>query len=255
MERSDLLAQLRARPPGQRVIVALDLPGATPALALARSLGSAASMVKVGLELFTAAGPEIVYGLRALGRDVFLDLKLLDIPQTIAGAARAAAGLGARMLTVHASAGRRGLTAAAEAVAAAAPAGGPRPAVLAVTVLTSFTAAELEEVAPSPETLPERVLRLASLAWECGADGLVCAPTDLPRLRAALGPEPLAVVPGIRPAPVPGGQPAGDDQRRTASAAAALAAGADYLVIGRPITGAPDPAAALSALSKELTDR
>jgi orotidine-5'-phosphate decarboxylase len=249
MERTRLLELLRARPDGARVITALDVPDASRALALARALGPDARLVKVGLELFSAAGPQVVAGLREMGREVFLDLKWHDIPQTIAGAARVAAGLGATLVTVHAAAGRRGLAAAAEALAGAAG-GGPRPALLAVTVLTSLAPEELNEIAPSPEPLAERVARLARLAWECGCDGVVCAPPDLPSLRAALGPAPLAVTPGIRPAA--GG---GDDQRRVATPAAAMAAGADFLVVGRPITGAADPAAALRAIVSELAER
>jgi len=249
MERSALLAALRARPTRGRVITALDVDAAGRALALAGRLGPEGRLVKVGLELFSAAGPPVVRELRGAGHDVFLDLKWHDIPQTIAGAARAAAALGATFVTVHAAAGRRGLAAAAEALAAAAR-DGARPALLAVTVLTSLSPEELDEVAPSPEPLSARVARLARLAWDCGCDGVVCAAPDLPRLRQEVGPEPLAVTPGIRPA-----AGATDDQRRVATPAAALAAGADFLVVGRPITGAADPAAALREITKELPER
>jgi orotidine-5'-phosphate decarboxylase len=250
MDRSQLLADLRARPSRARVITALDVPDAARAVALARSLGPDGRLVKVGLELFSAAGPAVIESLRAEGREVFLDLKWHDIPQTIAGAARVAARLGATFVTVHAAAGRRGLAAAAEALASASGGGAPRPALLAVTVLTSLAPEELDELAPSSEPLTARVVRLARLAWDCGCDGVVCAAPDLPRLRAALGATPLAVTPGIRPATA-----GGDDQRRVATPAAAVADGADFLVVGRPITGAADPAAALRAIVAELPER
>lgn len=251
MDRTELIASVRASSPRERVITALDVPDADRAVALAQRLGPSGRLVKVGLELFSAAGPRVIERLRALDKDVFLDLKWHDIPQTIAGAARVAASLGAAFVTVHASAGRRGLVAAAEALAAAPPGpSGRRPALLAVTVLTSLAPDELDEIAPSPESLAERVVRLARLGWECGCDGVVCAAPDLPRLRAELGWAPLAVTPGIRPAA--GGD---DDQRRVATPASAMAAGADCLVVGRPITGAADPAAALAAIREELPQR
>ena len=180
-----------------------------------------------------------------MNRRVFLDLKNHDIPNTVASAARVAADLGVAMCTVHASAGRGALSAAAEALAGVGS--GPRPALLAVTVLTSLSEPELAEACPSPDTLAERIDRLARLAWDCGCDGLVCSAADLPRLRAAVGPEPLVVTPGIRPAGT-----ASDDQHRIATPRAALEAGADFLVIGRPITKAGDPAAALAAIADEL---
>jgi orotidine-5'-phosphate decarboxylase len=205
--------------------------------------------VKVGLELFTATGPRVVRDLQDAGKQVFLDLKFHDIPNTVAAAARSAAGLGAALCTVHASTGRRALEAAAEALATA-PAGpdGRRPALLAVTVLTSLGPQELAEIAPSPDSLTERVLRLARLAWDSGCDGLVCAPVDLTALRGELGAEPLVVTPGIRPAGA-----AADDQTRVATAREARDAGADFLVVGRPVARAADPAAALAGLIAELT--
>ncbi len=248
MQRTELLAQLRARPPAERVITALDLPTAAEALAVARALGPAGRLVKVGLELFSAAGPALVDSLRELGKEVFLDLKYHDIPNTAAGAARVAARLGAAMLTIHAAAGPRALGAAAEALATTTAAGARRPALLAVTILTSLDQAELDALLPSPLNLQQRVQRLSRVAWEAGCDGLVCAGPDLPGLRQELGNEPLAVTPGIRLLAA-----AGDDQRRIATPGAALAAGADFLVIGRPITRAPDPAAALREIARELT--
>ncbi|MBA4378075.1 MAG: orotidine-5'-phosphate decarboxylase [Gemmatimonas sp.] len=249
MNREQLLASLRGAPVVERVITALDVADRDGALRLAAALGPRGRLVKVGLELFTAAGPAVVADLRAAGRDVFLDLKLKDIPNTVAGAVRAACALDVSLLTLHADGGRRMLEAAVAAAQAGA-AGGRRPALLAVTVLTSLDAAELEETAPGVGTPAERVVRLARLAWEAGCDGIVCAPPDLPALRAALGPGILAVTPGVRPA---GG--AGDDQRRIATPAGAIADGADYLVVGRPVTQAADPGAALLAITEELSRR
>jgi orotidine-5'-phosphate decarboxylase len=248
MRREELIARLRALPPQRRLITALDVPDAPSALALAGRLGPSGGFVKVGLELFSAAGPAVVTALREQGRDVFLDLKYHDIPNTVASAARQAARLGASLCTIHAGNGRAALAAAAAALAETAPGpDGCRPALLAVTVLTSLSAAEAEEVAPGGGTLPDRVARLAQLAWDSGCDGLVCSAADLPALRRVIGPEPLAVTPGIRPA---GGSL--DDQKRIATPAEAAAAGADFLVIGRPVTQAPDPAAALAAIAAEF---
>lgn len=248
MERSSLIANLRAIPAGDRVITALDVPTGAAAVALAERLGPHGPLVKVGLELFTAAGPQVVRDLQGVDKQVFLDLKFHDIPNTVAAAARSAAALGAALCTVHASTGRRALAAAAEALQKA-PAGpnGRRPALLGVTVLTSLGPEELQEIAPSPDGLAERVLRLARLAWDSGCDGLVCAPVDLPLLRRELGAEPLVVTPGIRPAGA-----ATDDQTRVATAREARDAGADFLVVGRPVARADDPAAALAALAAEL---
>jgi orotidine-5'-phosphate decarboxylase len=246
MDRSRLIAQLREVPVRRRIITALDVPTGREAVSLAASMGRGDHFVKVGLELFSAAGPEVVERLLAMHRRIFLDLKYNDIPNTVASAARVAADLGAAMCTVHASAGRSALTAAARALADAAG-GGPRPALLAVTVLTSLSEEELAETSPSPDTLADRIDRLARLAWDCGCDGLVCSAADLPRLRAAVGPEPLVVTPGIRPAGA-----SVDDQHRIATPASALADGADFLVVGRPITRAENPAAALAAIADEL---
>jgi orotidine-5'-phosphate decarboxylase len=248
MDRHELIGRLRALPPGRRLITALDVPDGASALALAAALGPAGGFVKVGLELFSAAGPPVVCALRELGRDVFLDLKYHDIPNTVAAAARQATRLGASLCTVHAAAGRAALEAAAAALAdePVGP-GGQRPALLAVTVLTSLSAADMEEIAPGAGTLPERLARLARLAWDSGCDGLVCSAADLGDLRRVVGPEPLVVTPGIRPAA--GGA---DDQKRVATPRQAAAAGADFLVIGRPVTQAPDPAAALAAIAAEF---
>lgn len=225
-----------------RVIVALDCADAATALALARRLDPSRCRVKVGKELFTSAGPGLVEQLHAAGFEVFLDLKFHDIPNTVAGACRAAAALGCWMINVHASGGRAMLGAAREALAPA-PA---RPLLIAVTVLTSLDRAALGEIGIDAEPALQ-VERLAALALECGLDGVVASPRETVRLRRRFGAGPLLVTPGIRP---PGA--AADDQKRTATPAEALRDGADYLVIGRPITRAADPAAALAAIDASL---
>lgn len=233
-----------ARPdrPARRLIAALDTADAARAAGWARALAPRCGALKVGLELYAAAGPAAVRAV-AEHAPVFLDLKLHDIPNTAAGAVRALLPLRPAMLTLHAAGGAAMLAAAREA---AETAGAERPVLLAVTVLTSLDAAALAAtgVADPPEA---QVLRLARLALAAGADGLVCSPREAAALRAALGPGPLLVVPGVRPA----GSDAGD-QARTATPAEAVAAGADWIVLGRPLTGAPDPAAAAEAVAREL---
>ena len=248
MNRENLISHLRGLPAERRIITALDVPGQQPALDLARRLGTGGGFVKVGLELFSAAGPEVVAQLRDMDRNIFLDLKYHDIPNTVASAARRAAAMGASLCTMHAQAGRGAMTAAAEALATAeVPDGAVRPALLAVTVLTSLSEEEIQEVRPSGDNLDEAVVRLARLAWDCGCDGLVCSAADLPRLREAVGPEPLVITPGIRMA---GGST--DDQHRVTTPRMAVEAGADFLVVGRPITKAEDPAAALAAIADHM---
>ena len=225
------------------LIVALDYANERDALVLADQLDPAACRVKVGKELFTACGPAIVEHLQERGFDVFLDLKFHDIPQTVAKACRAAARLGVWMLNVHASGGSTMLRAAREAVNDAA--GTQRTLLVAVTVLTSMNDAALREVGVN-SSVQDQVGRLATLAAECALDGIVCSALEASRLREAV-PELLRVTPGIRPA-----QYAEDDQRRIMTPAAALAAGSDFLVVGRPITAAEDPAQALSQILSEL---
>lgn len=232
--------------PGPRLIVALDYAAAAPAERLASRLDPRRCRLKVGKELFTAAGPQLVRELVARGFDVFLDLKFHDIPNTVAGAVRAAAELGVWMVNVHASGGRRMMQAAREALGAVA---GRRPLLIAVTVLTSMEAHELEETGVRGG-LEEQVLRLAGLAIDCGLDGVVCSAREAPLLRARFGAHPVLVTPGIRPASAPA-----DDQRRTLTPAEAIAAGSDFLVVGRPVTGAPDPAAALAAILSDMSYR
>jgi len=218
------------------VIVALDRPSAPEALALVERLPAEGAFYKVGLELFIAAGPNIVRDLQERGARVFLDLKLHDIPNTVGEAARRAAALGVDLLTVHASGGRRMLESARSAVE------GSPTQVLAVTVLTSLTGEELQDGWGRRERLSveEEVLRLAARALEWGAHGLVASPVELRGIRQAFGTAPTLVAPGIR---LQGDD--AHDQRRVSTPEEAAAAGADYLVIGRSITGSPDPARAL----------
>ncbi len=228
----------------ERLIVALDFPTAAPALALVERLDKQCRWFKVGLELFLAEGNSFVYTLREQGFKVFLDLKLHDIPNTVASAVRSVSRCGASLLTVHAAGGAEMLAAAAEAVA-----GLPDPpALLAVTVLTSMNDNALAGVGVEAPML-EQVLRLGRLALAAGIAGLVCSSEEVGRLRADLGSSPILVVPGIR---LPG-SPLGD-QRRVATAAEAIAAGASKLVVGRPITRAGDPAATYAAMLNEIAE-
>jgi orotidine-5'-phosphate decarboxylase len=230
--------------PRDRLIVALDVPALAEAEALVERLAGVVSTFKVGSQLFTAAGPAAVAAVGRRGGHVFLDLKYHDIPATVAGAVREAARLGVQLLTVHASGGAAMVRAAA---AAAEEAGRARPRVLAVTVLTSLDRAALQRELQVAVAVEGQALHLALLARAAGADGVVASPREAARLRAALGPAALIVTPGIRAA-----RAAADDQARVATAAAARQAGADYLVVGRPVTGAPDPARAAAALVEEI---
>jgi orotidine-5'-phosphate decarboxylase len=230
--------------PAERLIVALDVPGLAEAEALVARLAGVVSTFKVGAELFTAAGPAAVELCQKRGARVFLDLKYHDIPATVAAAVRAAARLGVRLLTVQAAGGSAMLRAAAEA---ARDAGAERPRVLAVTLLTSLDRGMLQRELQVPIAVEGHVLHLADLARASGCDGVVASPWEARRLREAMGPDWLIVTPGIRPATAAAG-----DQVRVATPAAARRAGADYLVVGRPITAAPDPAAAAAAILAEL---
>ena len=229
------------------LVVALDTSERSEILALAGALTGRVGMFKLGLEAFSACGPALVGEVRALGVPVFLDLKLHDIPNTVEKAARNCARLGVSLLTTHAGGGAAMLQAAVAGAAAGAPAGEERPRVLAVTVLTSLDDAALDELGV-PGGAAARVQAWAGLAHRCGCDGVVCSPQEITALRTALGGEFILLTPGIRPA----GQDAGD-QRRVATPRAAVAAGATYLVIGRPITAAADPVAATDAILDELT--
>jgi len=223
-----------------RLIVALDVSSSEQARALVSRLGTAPGAYKVGSQLFTAAGPSFVAELVDAGHAVFLDLKFHDIPNTVASAVSAATRLGVAFVDVHASGGRAMLQAAA-----AARAGRPTR-LLAITVLTSHTASTLDEIGTA-ESVEDSVRRLARLARDAGADGVVASPNEVALIRAECGPSFLVVTPGIRPS----GAPALDQARATAPAAA-LRAGADYIVVGRPITGAKDPAAAAAAIIAEM---
>jgi orotidine-5'-phosphate decarboxylase len=236
--------EVQRRLPAECLIVALDVPTLAAAKSLAHTLSGICRWVKVGLELFSAAGPQAVEELQHAGFHVFLDLKLHDIPNTVAGAVRSAAASGARMLTIHTLGGPAMLTAAQEA--ASSLANGPQ--LLGVTVLTSMDETQLSAIGVSASTATE-VSLLASLAQAAGLSGLVCSAEETASLRRRLGPRVTLVVPGIRPS----GAMAGD-QKRIATPAAALAAGADYLVVGRPITQAKDPAGAAAAILNEMAE-
>jgi orotidine-5'-phosphate decarboxylase len=224
-----------------RLAVALDFTDEHQAMKLVDSLGDSCQWFKVGMELYYAAGNGIVRQLRDRGFNVFLDLKLHDIPNTVAGAVRSATQAGASLLTIHASGGAAMMSAAAEA--ASAP-GSPR--LLAVTVLTSMDANELAGVGITASAA-DQVLRLARLARASGIDGMVCSAEEVAMLRKETGPETLLVIPGIRPA----GSAVGD-QKRVAAPGQAIADGASMLVVGRPVTRAADPMAAARAILEEI---
>ncbi len=228
--------------PSDRIFVALDTTDLESALALGRSLKGLIGGVKVGKEFFTALGPDGVKAVGELGLPVFLDLKFHDIPATVAGAVKAATALKPFMLNVHASGGGAMMRAAVDAAGI----NTVRPLVLAVTVLTSMGDDDLAGVGV-PDTAANQVLRLAKLAKESGIDGVVCSALETKALRAQLGDDFKLVVPGIRPQ-----WAAANDQKRIVTPSQAVALGADYLVIGRPITGANDPADAAKRIADEL---
>ena len=231
------------------ILVALDVPTASAALALADTLRGAVGGFKIGSQLFTAAGPEIVQTMVERGDHVFLDLKFHDIPNTVAGAIQSSTDLGVWMVNVHASGGRPMMEAARKAADARAGAQKRSPLIIAVTVLTSLDAPTLASVGVSEAPL-DQVVRLARLAKDSRLDGVVASPQETAAIRKACGPDFVIVTPGIR-----GGTAAAskDDQQRTMSPADAMKAGSSYLVIGRPITAAPDPRAAAIAIASSLT--
>jgi orotidine-5'-phosphate decarboxylase len=226
--------------PRDRLIVALDVPKAEAARGLLDRLAGHVGMFKVGSQLFTAAGPDLVHEIVGRGEKVFLDLKFHDIPNTVAGAVASASRLGVSFVDVHGLGGR----AMMEAGVGALPAMGTR--LLAITILTSHDEESLGEIGVNG-SMAESVRRLAQLAKEAGTDGVVASPHEVAVVRAACGSDFLIVTPGIRPAGAARG-----DQARAATPAAALAAGADYIVVGRPITEAADPAAAADAIVGEM---
>ena len=239
----------READPTRRVILALDLPNQDAALRMADQLRPELTWVKVGLQLFGAEGPDVVRRLVSMGLRVFVDLKLHDIPNTMASAIASLGTLGAELVTVHTAAGPAALRATAEASRRSGGSGprGTRPAVLGVTVLTSFDAPDWSAVVGRDAEPSEDAVRLARLGVDAGVDGLVASPKEIVRLREAIGPEPLLVIPGIRPAGTDT-----QDQARVATPARALRDGADFLVIGRPVTKAPAPRDALRAILDEL---
>ena len=229
-------------------IVALDLQRSSDVVRLVEQLGEACSFYKVGSELFTATGPAIVDYLRARGAEVFLDLKLHDIPNTVERAAAAAAASGARLLTVHASGGVEMLEAAVVGAMHGAGGGRSRCGVLGVTVLTSLDGARLGKAwGRKVQSVEKEVLRLAALVADAGAEGIVCSGSELPLVRKTFGDSLAVLVPGIRSA---GG--ARGDQVRVVTPSAAARGGADYVVFGRAVTQAPDPRRAFADLAAEL---
>lgn len=242
---------MAAIPLDRRLIVALDVPSFEQAASLSGALAGTIKSFKVGSQLFTACGPRIVEHLKQAGLSVFLDLKYHDIPNTVAQAVAQAATLGADLINVHAMGGFSMMEAAAgAAIEAARQRGLPVPALLAVTVLTSMDEATFRDALGTPgRTLAEQVLHLARLAKSAGMSGVVASPHEIEMLRRELGPEFVILTPGIRPA----GAAAGD-QKRFLTPAAAITLGADYLVVGRPITAAKEPAAAAADIMKEISD-
>ncbi|MBJ7276320.1 orotidine-5'-phosphate decarboxylase [Marinobacter salarius] len=230
-------------PDNPRIIVALDFPSDQPALALVDQLDPAKCRLKVGKELFTRSGPALVRDLQSRGFDVFLDLKFHDIPNTTSAAVAAAADLGVWMVNVHASGGEKMMTACRDRLESF---GKDRPLLIAVTVLTSMGPEDLAGIGitDSPEA---QVSRLATLTRNCGLDGVVCSAQEAPALKAEQGKDFKLVTPGIRPLSADKG-----DQQRIMTPTDALKAGSDYLVIGRPITQAADPLAALEAIHSEV---
>jgi orotidine-5'-phosphate decarboxylase len=228
--------------PREQLIVALDVSSAREALKIVASLGDAIQLYKVGMQLYTAEGPQMVRDLVSSGRKVFLDLKYHDIPNTVAAAVREAAQLGVSMLTVHAAGGTKMLHAAVEAAREK----GPGPQILAVSVLTSMDDQDLNEIGVHGQVV-DQVVWLASLALEAGCAGVVSSPREVKTLRAKLGSDFLVVTPGVRPAGVAHG-----DQARISTPAEAVAAGATHIVVGRPITAAANPAEEAAKILQEL---
>lgn len=228
--------------PDPRVIVALDFPAVQPALDLLGKIDPTQCRVKIGKEMFTRAGPAFVEQVAGMGFEIFLDLKYHDIPNTVAAACDAAADLGVWMMNVHASGGRKMMAAAAERLAKRPR----RPLLIGVTILTSLGEDDIAEIG-YPGTPADNVLRLAALAEESGLDGVVCSPLEVGPLRAERGAGFRLVTPGVRPAGA-----SVDDQKRIMTPGDAIRSGSSYLVIGRPITAAPDPLAALDAINGEI---
>ncbi|MBE9008122.1 orotidine-5'-phosphate decarboxylase [Fortiea sp. LEGE XX443] len=231
-----------------KIIVALDVPDLESAIALVDKLESV-SFWKVGLELFTSTGPSILELLKSRQKRIFLDLKFHDIPNTVAGACRSAARYGVDLLTIHATSGKDAMKAATEAAQqGASVAGIEPPKLIAITLLTSISTRQLAFDLKIPLELPEFALEMALMAKECGLDGAVCSPQEVAQLRQTCGDDFLLVCPGVRPTWAEKG-----DQMRSLTPCQAIQAGADYLVIGRPITAATEPELAWKRISDELT--
>lgn len=232
-----------------KVIVALDVPGINDVRNLVHCLGDHADMYKIGMELFYNAGPETLKLIRQAGKEVFLDLKLHDIPNTVGQGIKALMGLGASFISIHAAGGFSMMQEAARVAAETAREKKlPRPKLLAISVLTSISSDEWQKLNFS-SNISEQVINLAQLAQQAGIDGVVSSPQEAAQLRRACGEKFLLVTPGIRPAGT-----TIDDQSRTATPSGAMNAGSNYLVIGRPITAAADPLAALLAIKQELEE-
>ena len=238
--------------PRSSLIVALDFDSLSSALKFARQVADLVGMFKIGSQLFAAAGPQAVREISALGPGIFLDLKFHDIPNTVAGAILSCAAMpGVQLVNVHALGGRAMLHAAAQAISAAQPMGADRPRLLAVTILTSMDQKAMREVGLGG-TSQGRVLKLALLAKKAGVDGVVASVKEARAIRKACGRDFLIVTPGVRPKDK-GSATNNDDQARTATPSEAIRAGADFLVVGRPILAASDPRAAAQAIVDELT--
>jgi orotidine-5'-phosphate decarboxylase len=232
----------------ERLIVALDVPGIPEAESLMDSLGQAVNYYKVGSQLFTACGPRIVESVKQRGHRIFLDLKFHDIPNTVAQAARSACRMGVDMMNLHAMGGFSMMEMAASALAN--EAAGSRPLLLGVTVLTSIDEATFQDVLGAPgRSIEEQVLHLADLSRSAGLDGVVASPREIVMLRQAMGKDFVILTPGIRPSDSPS-----DDQKRFMTPGQAIAAGADYLVVGRPVTGAKNPAESARRIIEEMSD-
>ncbi len=232
--------------PAAEIVIALDVETGQQALDMAARLEGGADLFKVGLQLFSAEGPSIVQRLTATGTPVFLDLKYHDIPNTVAAAVTEGCRCGAAIVNLHASGGAAMMTSAAEALARHAGNGGPAPLLAAVTVLTSLDQEALQRVGIT-RPIEEQVVALARLAQECGLGGVVASPREVAAIKTACGPAFKVITPGIRPSWSVVG-----DQRRITTPAQAVGLGSDYLVIGRPVTGADDPLAALQRIREEI---
>jgi orotidine-5'-phosphate decarboxylase len=237
--------------PRSSLIVALDFDSLSTALKFAKQVADLVGMFKIGSQLFTSAGPEAVRQVAQLGADIFLDLKFHDIPNTVAGAVLASAGMpGVQLVNVHALGGGAMLRAAVQAISAGVPMGADRPRLLAVTILTSMDQKALREVGIGGPPAA-RVVKLAKLAQKAGVDGVVASVQEAKAIRKACGREFLIVTPGVRPKDS-SASARKDDQARTATPAAAIRAGADFIVVGRPILAAPDPRAATQEIVDEI---